>query len=116
MGEVVQFRRPAEKPVSTLDLLVESWGEGDVELEQDIRDQCGVLLDQYSVLPALSLQLPAVDGLSGHEQSELAEALQTQIRQWASDWHTRMLFEMLGAEILRLREQHGYGTIPGSPH
>jgi hypothetical protein len=115
MGEVVQFRR-REKPVSTLDLLVESWGEGDAELEQDIRQQCGALLDQYSVLPALSLQLPAVEHLTGHEQSELADALQTQIRQWAGDWHTRMLFEVLGAEILRLRELHGYGVVPGSHH
>jgi hypothetical protein len=113
MGEVVPFRRP-EKPVSTLDLLVESWGEGDFELEQDIRSQCGALLEQYSVLPALSLQLPAVDNLSGDDQAELADALQDQIRQWASDWHTRMLFEMLGAEILRLRELHGYGAVPGS--
>ncbi|HEX5514463.1 MAG TPA: hypothetical protein VFY81_08725 [Gammaproteobacteria bacterium] len=115
MGEVVQFRR-REKPVSTLDLLVESWGEGDAELEQDIRRQCGALLDQYSVLPALSLQLPAVEHLTGHEQSELADALQAQIRQWAGDWHTRMLFEVLGAEILRLRELHGYGVVPGSHH
>lgn len=115
MGDVVQFRRP-EKPTSTLDLLVESWGEGDNGLEEDIRQQCGALLDQYSVLPALSLQLPSVERLSGHEQSELAQALQTQIRQWASDWHTRLLFELLGAEILRLRELHGYGAVPGSHH
>lgn len=115
MGEVVPFKRP-EKPASTLDLLVESWGEGDVELEEDIRHQCGALLDQYSVLPALSLQLPVVESLSGNDQEELADALQSQIRDWASDWHTRMLFEMLGAEILRLRELHGYGTVPGSSH
>lgn len=114
MGEIVQFRRP-EKPTSTLDLLVESWGEGDMALEQDIRQQCGALLERYSVLPALSLQLPVVEQLPGPEQSELTNALQTQIRQWASDWHTRMLFEVLGAEILRLREQHGYGLPPGAP-
>ncbi|NLO80425.1 MAG: hypothetical protein GX093_09010 [Xanthomonadaceae bacterium] len=112
MGEVVKFRRP-KKPSSTLELLVESWGEGDQALEQDIREQCGALLEQYSALPALSLQLPVVEQLSPHEQSQLADALQTQIRQWASDWHSRMLFEVLGAEILRLRELHGYGALPG---
>jgi hypothetical protein len=115
MGDVVQFRHSAKR-TDTLELLVESWGEGDAELESDIRLRCGVLLEQYSVLPALSLQLPVMETLSELEQSELADALQGQIRQWAGNWHTRMLFEVLGAEVLRLRESHGYGVVPGSDY
>lgn len=113
MGNVLQFRHP-EKRTDTLDLLVESWGEGDVELESDIRQRCGALLEQYSVLPVLSLELPMLEGLSEPEQFELTDALQAQVRQWAGNWHTRMLFEVLGAEILRLRELRGYGLVPGS--
>lgn len=112
MGEVVEFKR-REKPASTLDLLVQTWGEGDTELESAIRDDCGKLLDHYGSLPPLSLQLPAVEMLTGQEQAALAEALQTQIHRWASEWHSRLLFEMIGAEILRLREQFGYGPVPG---
>lgn len=113
MGDVVQFRRSAKR-TDTLELLVENWGEGNAELESDIRQRCGALLEQYSELPALSLQLPILEALSEPEQSELADALQGQIRQWAGNWHTRMLFEVLGAEVLRLRESHGYGLMPGS--
>lgn len=112
MGDVLQFRQPS-KEADTLDLLVESWGEGDAELESDIRQRCGLLLEQYSMLPALSLQLPALEALSEPEQSELVDALRGQIQQWAGNWHTRMLFEVLGAEVLRLRESHGYGMMPG---
>jgi len=112
MGDVLQFRHSAKR-TDTLDLLVESWGEGDAELEHDIRQSCSVLLEQYSVLPALSLQLPVLEGLSEPEQVALADALQGQIRQWAGSWHTRMLFEVIGAEVLRLRESHGYGLPPG---
>jgi hypothetical protein len=115
MGEVVQFRRP-EPPVaaSPLELLVQTWGEGDVDLETAIRKDCGKLLERYSLLPDLALQLPSVDALDGPQQAELAEALKEQINEWASEWHTRMLFEMLGSEILRLRELFGYGPLPGS--
>lgn len=115
MGEVVEFRR-REEPASPLDMLIDSWGEGDSELEQAIRQDCGQLLERYSALPALSLQLPVVEELSDPDQAELAEALRAQINSWASEWHTKMLFEMLGSEILRLRELHGYGPVPGSTH
>lgn len=111
MGDIVEFRR-RERPATPLDMLIESWGEGDEELQDAIRQDCGQLLERYSALPALSLQLPAVDNLSDPDQAELAEALRAQINRWASEWHTRMLFEMLGSEILRLRELHGYGPIP----
>lgn len=112
MGEVVEFPR-RERPATPLDMLIESWGEGDEELQEAIRQDCGQLLERYSALPALSLQLPVVDHLSDPDQAELAEALRSQINSWASEWHTKMLFEMLGSEILRLRELHGYGPVPG---
>ncbi len=107
MGDVVQFRRRAE-PKSPLDVLVQNWGQGDAELEEDIRINCGQLLEQYSAPPTLALELPAVDSLNGQEQAELVDALCQQINEWAMEWHSRMLLEMLGSEIQRLRELHGY--------
>lgn len=114
MGEVVKFKG-RYRPASPLDMLIDNWGEGDSELEEAIRVDCGQLLERYSALPALSLQLPVVDHLSDPDQLELADALRAQINGWASEWHTKMLFEMLGSEILRLRELHGYGPVPGQP-
>lgn len=112
MGDVVPFRR-REEPVDTLELLVENWGQGDEELEDAIRADCGDLLDRFSTLPSLSLELPVIDNLDGEEQVELADALCSQINAWAQEWHSRMLLEMLGSEIQRLREQHGYHSTPG---
>jgi hypothetical protein len=111
LGEILEFkRREQEEPTSALDLLVRSWGQGDAELEEDIRENCGQLLEQYSAPPTLALELPVVDSLERGEQAELAEALCTQINDWAMEWHSRMLLEMLGSEIQRLRELHGYDS------
>ncbi len=108
MGEVIPFRR-RDEPADALDVLVESWGQGDADLEAAIREDCGELLERFSRLPALSLELPAVDHLDGSDQLELADALCDQINDWAQEWHSRLLLELLGAEIQRLRELHGYG-------
>lgn len=115
MGDVVEFPREREeaKPNSTLEMLIEHWGEGDPSLEGDIRRQCGDLLEQYSAVPGLALQLPVVESLPAAEQAALTEALREQINLWANQWHSKLLFELLGAEILRLRERHGYGAVPG---
>ena len=113
MGDVVPFRRRNQEPSDTLELLVENWGQGDSELEHAIREDCGELLERFSTLPSLSLELPVIESLNGHDQIELADALCVQINDWAQEWHSRMLLEMLGTEIQRLREQHGYGSGSG---
>ncbi|RFA29357.1 hypothetical protein CAI21_09820 [Alkalilimnicola ehrlichii] len=117
MGNVVPFRRrtnsaTSEEPGHTLELLVENWGQGDAELEEAIRQDCGELLERFSILPSLSLELPVVENLDDDDQVELADALCVQINEWAQEWHSRMLLEMLGTEILRLRELYGYETSP----
>lgn len=112
MGDVIPFRR-REEPEDALETLVEHWGQGDEDLEEAIREDCGELLDRFSTLPSLSLELPVLDNLNGEDQLELADALCRQINDWAQDWHSRMLLELLGTEIQRLREQHGYDSSPG---
>lgn len=114
MGQVIPFKRE-QQAVSPLEMLVQHWGEHDPELEDAIRIDCGKLLEQYSSLPQLSLELPVVDDLEPQEQAALGDALQAQINRWALDWHSKLLFELLGSELLRLREMHGYGPVPGEP-